>query len=387
MKTSGRSYRGSGAFGSRDKEGDVRKIRTAAQVRVAVGVGHGLQVKTGLGVAVVQIARHEQAMSLRTDVAYGKNQVFRDLSLNSEVVLRGVLRPQLGLQFTKQQDRTKCRPIDWSPGFGSKYPVKRIGCDGELARSSKLTHKWSGKKAFRNQRATAKRGLTLELLKHQLLHRIVENSESPADRRLPIFFRIPGNSHSRRKGFVVAGGQPFGHALVPWYYKAEREHRRGIGSWVGAVRIGVTECVQTVGAKLARKNRGRLPRAKGLVSQTGVVHRLVVLPAESVVEGYVGTDLPTVLRKQIDRTAPNIFGLRGSLEIGVWQPKQIVADVAPSGIGPAPRIGVVAIRIEVQGLEEALNSEVTTNLERVIPRNSRKVVAELIGVAFLWQFT
>ena len=55
--------------------------------------------------SVVQIACHEQAMPLGADIANGQHQVFGDLPLNSQVVLRRVLRPQIGLQFTEQQDR------------------------------------------------------------------------------------------------------------------------------------------------------------------------------------------------------------------------------------------------------------------------------------------
>ena len=55
-----------------------------------------------------------------------------------------------------------------------------------------------------------------------------------------------------------------------------------------------------------------------------VSERRIQLPTQTVVEGQVWTDLPTVLPKQGKQSAADIFSLRRTLQVEIWKTEQIV---------------------------------------------------------------
>src|SRR2546426_1072598 len=105
--------------------------------------------------------------------------------LDPEVILRGVLRAQLGFKFPKQQDGAEGGPVGRGSVWRTEYPVKGI-----RSHSSILKNKWGAKQALGKERATAEGGLSLKLIKHQLLDWVVEESPAGADGGLSISLGI-----------------------------------------------------------------------------------------------------------------------------------------------------------------------------------------------------
>src|SRR4029077_8048578 len=121
------------------------------------------------------------------------------------------------------------------------------------------------------------------------------------DRGLSVLERIPRHTDTGSKRMVIARRKPFWHPLVSGYYQPQREHGR------------VTRVLE---------HRVGLPRPEGLIAQPRVIDGLVVLPAQAIVQGKVRFDLPTVLRKQVDRVTTNVLSLCRSLQIGVGKTQQ-----------------------------------------------------------------
>ena len=72
-------------------------------------IGNILQVDAGLRISEVQVFGGQQAMALGPHVSQRKHHILGKLALDSEVVLGGVLGPQLGFKFAEQQDGTEVR--------------------------------------------------------------------------------------------------------------------------------------------------------------------------------------------------------------------------------------------------------------------------------------
>src|SRR3954462_12460792 len=115
---------------------DVCKILTAGQISPSVsGSGVGcisaiekiIQVETSLRVPKIEVVGREQPMSLRTDIAYGGDHIFRDLTLNADVVLLGVLRFQLLGHLPEEQYGTEVRPVDRCSRRRREKAVERVG--------------------------------------------------------------------------------------------------------------------------------------------------------------------------------------------------------------------------------------------------------------------
>src|SRR4051812_23483257 len=115
---------------------DVCKVLTAGQISPSVsGSGVGgisaiekiIQVETSLRVPKIDVMGREQSMSLRTDVAYGGDHIFRDLALNADVVLLGVLRLQLFGHLPEEQNGTEVRPVDRCSRRRRQESIERVG--------------------------------------------------------------------------------------------------------------------------------------------------------------------------------------------------------------------------------------------------------------------
>src|SRR5579864_1296937 len=165
-------------------------------------------------------------MSLGTHISDGEYQVFRNFLLDSEIVLRRVLGAEIRLELSEQEYGTECRPIHRGSGLRSQDSVERIGSDGEIARASELAHEGRREQALRDQRTAAEGRFALELLEHQLLDRVVEDSKTSSNCHLAIFPGVPGNADSRCECFVIAGGQSLRNALVSWNHQAKGKHGR-----------------------------------------------------------------------------------------------------------------------------------------------------------------
>src|SRR5216683_5521378 len=236
----------------------------------------------------------EQAVALRAYVTRREHHVLCQLMLDPEVVLRGVLRTQLGFKFPKQQEGAEGGPVGRGSVWRTENPVKGIGSHRSI-----LKNKWSAKQTLGKERASAKGGLSLKLLKHQLFDGVVEKAPAAAHRGLTISLRIPGNSNPGSKGLVVTGGKPFGNTLVSGHDQAQRKYRCGRAAGI-AVGIRISEVCLACRCELARIGRSSLPRPESLIAQPCIIERLVVLPTQSIVERYIPPDFPAILRKQVD---------------------------------------------------------------------------------------
>src|SRR5207249_1659575 len=209
----------------------------------------------------------------------------------------------LGFKFPKQQDRAEGGPVCRGSVWRTENPVKGIGSYRSI-----LKHKWGAKEALRKERAAAEGRLSLKLLKHQLFDRVVKESPSAADCSLAISLWIPGNSNPGSKRLVVTVGEPFRNTLVSRHDKAQRKYGRGRTVRV-AVGIRISEVRLACRRELARISRGSLPRPEGLVTQARIIEWLVILPTQSIVEGQIPPDFPTILRKQVDGVAAHVLTL------------------------------------------------------------------------------
>src|SRR5207302_8246648 len=122
--------------------------------------------------------------------------------------------------------------------------------------------------------------------------------------------------------------------------------------------------------ELARIGRGSLPRPEGLVTHTRIIEWLVVLPTQSIVEGQISPDFPTILCKQVDRVATHVLTLGRPLQVRVGKSQQIVREQVLVSkriqrdrvVQTAAEVAVITIGVEEQRLEEALFSEIDAEL-------------------------
>src|SRR5262249_4046565 len=83
----------------------TRRATGSSQYSIRIAVGEADEVQAGLGIAVIQIMRHQQPMALRSYVTDLQNQVLGDLALDRQVVLLGILRPKVGQELAEEQNR------------------------------------------------------------------------------------------------------------------------------------------------------------------------------------------------------------------------------------------------------------------------------------------
>src|ERR1700690_505056 len=169
---------------------------------------------------------------------------------------------------------------------------------------------------------------------------------------------------------VVTRGKPFGNSFISGHDQPKWKHRVGRASRV-AVGVRVAERQLARSTELAGIGRSDLSRPESLITPAGVIQGLIEFPTEAVIQSYVRADLPAVLRQQVDRISAHVFGLRRSLQVRIGKTHQVVGEKVLSSVGEAgrdeivwsaAREGEVAVRVEVQGLEEALISKIDTEL-------------------------
>ena len=178
-------------------------------------------------------------MALRSYVTHGQHHVLGNFALDAEVVLLGVLRTHVGLQFAEEQDGAEDRPIHRTAARRIENSIERVGSDGKIAGPLRSgLRNGVVNRPSEIGRTTAEGRLALELFQHQLFHRIVEEPKAGTNCGLSISFGIPGEPDSGRERLVVAGGESLWNTFVARDDQAKRKHSRGIRSGIAAVGIG-----------------------------------------------------------------------------------------------------------------------------------------------------
>ena len=140
---------------------------------------------------------------------------------------------------------------------------------------------------------------------------------------LPEVPGTPGDADTRSECLVVGLRQAVRNARVSRNDQARRSRTR-----VSAVGFASPdlETRYALRVQLAGIDRRVLSRAEGLHMMADVGDRSVEFPAQTVVQGQVRFDLPTVLRKEIERGAADILDLGGTLTIRTGKPEQVVGE-------------------------------------------------------------
>src|SRR3981189_8141 len=120
-------------------------------------------------------------MSLSPYILHGENEVLRNFTLDTKIILLGILRPEMSRKFPEQQYRTKYRPIYRLPSGRIQNSVEWIRRNG----SPILIQKGSIELRVEHKCAAPKWRLGTELFQHQLLHRVIENSKAGSHAALP----------------------------------------------------------------------------------------------------------------------------------------------------------------------------------------------------------
>src|SRR5208283_522134 len=121
-------------------------------------------------------------MALRPYIIDLQQEVLCDLALDAEVVLRRVLRAQMRLEVAVHEDGEVIRPT-WILSLGC---LRQKSVESIRGHVSSLPHKWSIEESVEETGAAAKGWFSAELLQHQLLHRVVEESPAGADAGLAV---------------------------------------------------------------------------------------------------------------------------------------------------------------------------------------------------------
>src|SRR5579871_449260 len=262
-------------------------------------------------------------MALRADVPDLEHRTVAQFALNRKVVLGGVLRAQVRAEFSIEKNRAKQRQIGGLALGGGDNSAKRIRTS-EVA----LSHVRSIEKGL-SERGTATKGrFGAELGHHQLFDRVIEKSPAGANAGFAIAAEnlrqrpttkvgAIGNANARGKRLVIGRSQSGGNAGV-----ARNHQTGGRGTSVGAggirhakaLPVGLASRV-SCGVNSAGVNGGILSRPEGLHVAADVFHRGSKFPTQTVVQGQVGLDLPTILNEGIYGGAANIFAMAGTLNI------------------------------------------------------------------------
>src|ERR1700678_22110 len=167
----------------------------------------------------------QQAMRLRSHVANLQLHVVRQLPLNGEVVLGGILRAHMRLEISEKEDRLKCCPILRVPSLGADDSVKRI----QISRGAILAKKRLVKLRLVDKGAAAEWRLSAELLQHQLLDRIIEKSPTSSNTGLTGVSRTPGKADAGSNRFVRRVGHARLNSRVSRNNQADCVLRSAIG--------------------------------------------------------------------------------------------------------------------------------------------------------------
>ena len=161
-------------------------------------------------------------VSLRADIGDPQEHILRQLALDGEVVLLGVLRFQVRLKFPEVDRVPEIGPIHAAGGAARRShgagvcgvwlitPPKRI----RRLRAIDWPRNGKLKRVVVSEGAAAEGWLGAELLEDELFDRIVEDAKSSADARLartagelgePAVCppRTPSETDTRSEGFVV----------------------------------------------------------------------------------------------------------------------------------------------------------------------------------------
>src|SRR5258708_15470846 len=171
-------------------------------------------------------------MSLASNVSNLEDQILRQFPLDRQVILLRILRADFRRGLSVQENWTEHRPIHCLISCRIQDAVKRI----RRARSVLILERQVEHRVV-NAGTAAERWLSTELLHHQLLDRIVENTESRANTRLSgpaeqlsqesVFrTRTPRQADARRKRFVVSVCQTNRHSLIARYHQSCWHHTR-----------------------------------------------------------------------------------------------------------------------------------------------------------------
>src|SRR5512137_956533 len=193
------------------------------------------------------------------------------------------------LKISKIRSAKEPRPIERLTARRTQYTGERIRMD-----SAVLAHERCGEERAGNGFATSEGWLGAELLQHELLDGIVEDSVSHADAGLSwspgqlgqpavAGARAPVKADAWRKSFVVCLSQSIGYTLVSG--KNQPQWRYSCSVVAGNSRI----------------DGGRLSRPECLYLLSGIGEWRIQFPAHTIIQRYVWLDLPAVLREQVDR--------------------------------------------------------------------------------------
>ncbi len=116
-----------------------------------------------------------------------------------------------------------------------------------------------------------------------------------------------------------------------------------------------------------------------------VGHGSVQFPAQAVVEGQIGSDLPAVLSEQIQPRTAHVLHLGRSLAVRAGQSQQVVGKccIAKRAIGRGFVNKEFAVDVEIESLVEALAADVAAEFQRVFSHNLADIVGPLERIAYL----
>src|SRR6202166_4032291 len=250
------------------------------------------EVEAGLLVRKVNVVGCQQAMALRADVADFEFHVPRQLALDAEVVLRGILGTHVGLEVAEEQDRLKVGPILRGSRFRRNNAIVGIGSWGAALRQKGLVEL-----GLREDGTTAKWRFGAELLQHQLLDGVIEQPEPCANAGFAGIPRTPRDADAGGECLVIGLGHSRRNASIAGEYHSDRVLRGAVGSGGGGAGID--------GADLAGTER--------LYVMRYIRKRSVQLPTQPVVQGNVWFDFPAILGEQIKPGVAHPLDLTGTL--------------------------------------------------------------------------
>src|SRR6266566_5165385 len=191
-----------------------------------------VEVQTSLWISGIQLLRRQQSMSLPAHVRNLENQIFREFTLDRQVILLSVLRADIRGSLSIEKDRSKHRPVHGLIPRRIQDAVKRIrGGRSVLILERQIEHR------VVNAGTAAERRFCAELLHHKLFDRIIENAKSSPDACLSgpaeqlseesvLRAWTPRQTDAWRKRFIVRGRQSNWHSLVACYHQACGDHSR-----------------------------------------------------------------------------------------------------------------------------------------------------------------
>src|ERR1700731_5464668 len=113
-------------------------------------------------------------MRLSTDVGDAHHHALAQLALDRQVILLGVLRFQMWLEFTEKEHWAELRKICLGLGICRYNALEHIRRKRSVDRIAREWHERQVKVCSGEENAATKRRLGAELLHHELFNRVVE---------------------------------------------------------------------------------------------------------------------------------------------------------------------------------------------------------------------